>query len=291
MKRRIVIIILVSLLILGLVGGALYFIFFRGTTDNPNGESTDKTQFLKAMDELCAAGDTLAEQGLSLQADSYYAFAGTSVSSMRYAVEYILWLKGEGDTLDGFTAESLYSGWDEIASVCYASPYPYYFEGLIYHVQAKNDEAKTAYANTLLNPAYPQDGVNFYYLKNMDTDGLYKLRDELRAKETEIYGKFTVNQIKVERDPYLFDSEYLRAKSAAAIEAEDYTAASAYAKIAVANDPLDSENFKNAVLCCIANNELDKAGEYLDWGILLAPDDEGLKGLYGIFEQLGGAAE
>ena len=252
------------------------------------GGSTETKEFLKAMDDLCASGDTLAEQGLSLQSESFYAFAGASVSSLRYAVEYILWLKGEGDTLDAFTADSRYSGWDEIAAICYASPYPYYFEGLVCHVQAKNDEAKEAYTNALLNPAYPEDGVDFYYLKDMEVDALYALRDELRAKEAEIYGKYTPLSVTVERDPYLFETEYLRAKSAEAMEAGDYAAACAYGKIAVRNDPLDAENFKNATLCCIAANELEAAGEYLDWGLLLAPDDEGLNMLYQAFAELGG---
>lgn len=261
-----------------------------GNAPNKDGDTSTK-DFLKAMDDMCASGDKLKEQGLSLQAESYYAFAGGSVSALRYAAEYILWLKGEGETLDALTADSRYSGWDEIATVCYASPYPYYFEGLLWQIQGEKDKAKTAYENTLLNPAYPADGVDFYYLKNMETDKLYALRDELRTKETEIYGKYTPHLISVERDPYLFDTSYLRAKSAEAMEAENYASAATYAQIAVSNDPLDAENFKNAVLCFIAADKLEAAGEYLDWGMLLAPEDDGLQKLYSIFETLGGETE
>lgn len=252
---------------------------------------TDTKDFLKAMDDLCASGDSLAQQGLSLQAESYYAFAGSSVSSLRYAVEYILWLKGEGDTLDGLAAESRYAGWDSIASVCYASPYPYYFEGLLWQIQGENDKAKTAYENTLLNPAYPEDGVDFYYLRNMEIDALYSLRDELRDKEAEIYGKYAPAPVSVERDPYLFDTEYLRAKSAEAMEAGDYATAAAYGKNAVLNDPLDPLNFRNAVLCCVYNDEGDHAAAYLDAGLVIAPEDEGLQTLYNAFSQIGGGAE
>ena len=243
------------------------------------------------MDELCASGDSLAQQGLSLQAESYYAFAGSSVSSLRYAVEYILWLKGEGETLDGLTAESRYAGWDSIASVCYASPYPYYFEGLLWQIQGKTDEAKAAYENTLLNPAYPEDGVDFYYLRNMEIDALYSLRDELRDKEAGIYGKYAPAPVSVERDPYLFDTEYLRAKSAEAMEAGDYAAAASYGKNAVLNDPLDPLNFRNAALCCVYNDEGGLAAEYLDAGLVIAPEDEGLQTLYNAFSQIGGGAE
>ena len=252
---------------------------------------TDTKDFLKAMDDLCASGDSLAQQGLTLQAESYYAFAGSSVSSLRYAVEYILWLKGEGDTLDALAAESRYIGWDSIASVCYASPYPDYFEGLLWQIQGKTDEAKAAYENTLLNPAYPEDGVDFYYLRNMEIDALYSLRDELRDKETAIYGKYAPAPVSVERDPYLFDTEYLRAKSAEAMEAGDYAAAAAYGKNAVLNDPLDPLNFRNAALCCVYNDEGGRAAAYLDAGLVIAPEDKGLNTLYEAFSQIGGEAQ
>ncbi len=287
MKKKLLIIIpCVALLIAVGIFGTLWFI--NQNENEPNTPTEMREQFINAMDEMCSSGDTLKEQGLSLQADSYYAFAGCSVSSLRYAVENILWLKGEGDDLTSFTADSIYTEWDEIASICYASPYPYYFEGLTFHVQAKNEEATKCYENALLNPAYPEDGVNFYFLKDMRVEDLYALRDTLRAKETEIYSKFTPTLIETERDPYLFETSYLRAKSAEAMANGDYTAASIYAKIAVANDPLDAENFKNAVLCCIASEELSEAGRFLDWGMLIAPDDEGLGSLYQVFSQLGG---
>jgi hypothetical protein len=60
-------------------------------------------------------------------------------------------------------------------SEIYASPYPYYFEGLILHVQGKNDEAEPCYTAALMNPAYPDSGVNFYYLKDMEVTELYPL--------------------------------------------------------------------------------------------------------------------
>ena len=256
------------------------------STNNEKRNDTDTKQFLKAMDELCTSGDELSVIGLSLQAESYYAFAGASVSSLRYAVEYILWLKGEGENLDSFTADSRYSGWDQIAGICYASPYPYYFEGLIYHVQNKKEEAKEAYTNTLLNPAYPEDGVNFYYLKNKEVKDLYALRDELRQKEDAIYSKYTPSLVMLPRDPYLFDTSYLRAKSAESVAAGEFAAAASYGKAAVKNDPLDVENLKNAVLCCIYNGEAENAAVYLDEGLLLAPNDEGLQTIYQSFVQI-----
>jgi hypothetical protein len=198
--------------------------------DKGGGDGYDA--FVKAMTDMKEAGDKMANEGLDFQALSMYAFAGASLSSCRYAVEYILWLKGEGDNIAAVIEGSRSADWNEIAAVCYASPYPYYFEGLVFHVQGKNDEAKPCYTAALLNPAYPEDGVDFYYLKDMEVADLYKLRDELRAKETEVYALITVSPARIERDEYSFYPEYLRAKSKEALEAGDNAGAAAYAKAA-----------------------------------------------------------
>jgi hypothetical protein len=254
--------------------------------DKGGGDGYDA--FVNAMADMKEAGDKLANDGLDFQAQSMYAFAGASLSSCRYAVEYILWLKGEGDSIEAVTEGSRSADWDDIAAVCYASPYPYYFEGLVFHVQGKNDEAKPCYTAALLNPAYPEDGVDFYYLKNMEVADLYKLRDELRTKEAEVYALITVSPVRIERDEYSFYPEYLRAKSKEALEAGDNAGAAAYAKAAVLNDSFDPLNFRNAVLCCIAAEDAQSAARYLDAGLLIAPEDEGLKTLYQGFESLGG---
>ena len=60
------------------------------------------------MKEIKTRGDKTSEMGLPVNSEYYYSFAGASVSAFRYAVEYILWLKGEGDTLDSFTSGSRY---------------------------------------------------------------------------------------------------------------------------------------------------------------------------------------
>ena len=75
------------------------------------------------------------------------------------------------------------------------------------------------------------------------------------------------------------------------IEAENYALAAAYGKNAVLGDPLDPLNYRNAVLCCSYNDEGDRAAEYLDAGLVIAPEDEGLQTLYNAFSQIGGGAE
>jgi hypothetical protein len=250
--------------------------------------SNDYAAFTKAMSDMRDAGTTLTEQGLDFQAQSLYAFSGASLSSLRYALEYILWLRGEGESIEDVTKDSRYVGWDEIAAVCYASPYPYYFEGLLYQIQGENDKAKPCYMAALMNPAYPEDGVDFYYLKNMEVSDLYKLRDELREQEKAVYDLYAPRPVRIERDEYCFYPEYLRAKSSEALERGDNAVALAFAKAALLCDSFDELNYRNAVLCAVAAEDLRAAAEYLDARLLVYPEDEGLKELYTFFEALGG---
>ena len=265
----------------------------RDNSDDNSGDNGggDYAVFTKAMTDIMDAGKDLEEQGLDFAAQSLYAFSGSSLSSLRYAVENILWLKGEGDSIEDITNGSRYAGWDEIAAVSYASPYPYYFEGLLYHVQGIEDESTACYTAALMNPAYPEDGVDFYYLKNMEVADLYKLRDELRELENAVYALITQSPVMIERDKYSFYPEYLRAKGAEALENGDNAGALAYAKAAVTNDCFDPLNYKSAVICAIAAEDTEAAGKYLDAGLFIAPEDDGLKQLFTAFESLGGGGE
>jgi len=247
-------------------------------SSNNGGDNSgdDYAAFTKAMIDMRDEGKKLAEQGLDFGAQSLYAFSGSSLSSLRYAVENILWLKGEGESIEDITNGSRYAGWDEIAAVCYASPYPYYFEGLLYHVQGMEDESTACYTSALLNPAYPKDGVDFYYLKNMEVADLYKLRDELRVMENDVYALYALRPARIERDEYTYHPEYLRAKSREALERGDNADALAFARAALTNNSVDPLNFRNAVLCAIAAGDVDSAIGFLNAGLQFAPGDEGL---------------
>lgn len=253
---------------------------------------TDSGRFIRTMEAVRDEGKKCAEAGMKTQSAYYYSFAGAGTSSLRYAVETILYLKGEGESLEALTADSRYTGWDRIAAVSYASPYPWYFEGLTYQVQGEKDKAKECYKNALLNPLFPEEGLDFAYLKNRKVDELYALRDKLRALEDDIYAVWTPPAYTAyERSNMTFSCEYLRALSSEAISAGENEAAYAHAKIAVRNDPFDVLNFKNAAVCAIACEDLTAAAEYIDDGLILAPEDEGLKMLLSAFEATGGGTE
>ncbi|HBR02990.1 MAG TPA: hypothetical protein DD738_10295, partial [Ruminiclostridium sp.] len=118
-----------------LIAVASAFIIYRSNI----GSASAYTEFKEAMLEIKKMGDDYAENDMKLQAQHYYGMAGSSVSAMRLAVDHILDMKGENkylkDVADAedtnVTAKPTYKDWESIAAISPASPYPYYFEGLI----------------------------------------------------------------------------------------------------------------------------------------------------------------
>ena len=247
-----------------------------GDSGDTAGDGTSYKDFITVMKEIKERGDKTAELGLNVNSEYYYSFAGASVSALRYAVEYILWLKGEGDTLESFTSGSRYTGWAAIAGINYASPYPSYFEGLIYEVQGKYEECAEPYAWASVMPMFPKEGLDFYYLKNMSVGSFYALRDELRALEDAIYGAYVPLPGGAEWDRNMFDAEYLSAMSRESVQSADYESALRYAKQALKADPFNAAVWHNAAMCAMYALDLELMGEYVDEGLAIFPGDETL---------------
>ena len=267
---------------------ALLLVLSLGACKNPNqddppngddpavGDGTSYSDFMEVMGDIKKYGDESAELNLTAQSEYYYSFAGASVSAFRYAVEYVLWLKGEGDTLASFTADSRYTGWDTIAEINYSSPYATYFEGMLLDFQGKHDEAVTPVALASIMPMFPEEGLDFSYLRTMEVDALYNLRNSLRELEDTIYGAYTPSLIGREWDKYLFDEGYLLAKSEECVQGENYTEALFYAKQALKANPFEVKNWRNAAMCALTAEEISLMGAYIDEGLAIFPEDEKL---------------
>ena len=255
-----------------------------GSPGNPDAVKSEPDslhgRYLAAMAALEAEGDALAAKGLTLQGESYYAFAAASVSSLRYAVEYILFLRGEGESLAAVCEGSLVTGWDDIAAVCYASPYPYYFEGLIMQIQGEDEKADFFYAAALLNPAYPEEDVIFYYLRDLAITELHQMQTDLRAQEEHCYSRIALQTPVIERDVLCFDADYLLLGAGEAIEAEDYATAYGYASAAQRTDPFRADNYSAAALCALLCGDLEAAALYIDEGLILDPEHEGINAVF-----------
>ncbi len=277
MTKRILSLLLVLVLALSLCACNSIKDLFGGTSDDPGvGDGTSYSDFMEVMGDIKKYGDEAAELNLTAQSEYYYSFAGASVSAFRYAVEYVLWLKGEGDTLASFTADSKYSGWDTIAEINYSSPYATYFEGMILDFQGKHDEAVTPLAISSIMPMFPEEGLDFSYLRTMEVDALYDLRNSLRELEDTIYGAYTPSLTGREWDKYLFDEGYLLAKSEECVQGENYTEALFYAKQALKTNPFEVKNWRNAAMCALTAEEISLMGAYIDEGLAVFPEDEKL---------------
>ena len=277
MTKRILSLLLVLILALSLCACNSIKDLFGGTSDDPAvGDGTSYSDFMEVMGDIKKYGDEAAELNLTAQSEYYYSFAGASVSAFRYAVEYVLWLKGEGDTLASFTADSRYTGWDTIAEINYSSPYATYFEGMILDFQGKHDEAVTPLAISSIMPMFPEEGLDFSYLRTMEVSDLYTLRDSLKALEDTIYGAYTPSLTGREWDKYLFDEGYLLAKSEECVQSENYTEALFYAKQALKTNPFEVKNWRNAAMCALTAEEISLMGAYIDEGLAVFPEDEKL---------------
>ena len=270
---------------------ALLLVLSLGACKNPNqddppngddpavGDGTSYSDFMEVMGDIKKYGDESAELNLTAQSEYYYSFAGASVSAFRYAVEYVLWLKGEGDTLASFTADSRYTGWDTIAEINYSSPYATYFEGMILDFQGKHDEAVTPVALASIMPMFPEEGLDFSYLRTMEADALYTLRDSLRALEDTIYGAYTPSLTGREWDKYLFDEEYILEQTYTSVQANDYGTALYYAMQGLKANPFDAKIWRNAAMSALYAEELTLMGAYVDEGLVIFPEDESLLAL------------
>ena len=278
MTKRILSLLLVLVLALSLCAcDSIKDIFNPSTSDDPAvGDGTSYSDFIEVMGDIKGYGDEAAELNMTVQSEYYYSFAGASVSAFRYAVEYVLWLKGEGDTLASFTADSRYAGWDTIAEINYSSPYATYFEGMLLDFQGKHDEAVTPLAISSIMPMFPEEGLDFSYLRTMEVDALYDLRNSLRELEDTIYGAYTPSLIGREWDKYLFDEGYLLAKSEECVQGENYTEALFYAKQALKTNPYEVKNWRNAAMCALTAEEFSLMGAYIDEGLAIFPEDEKL---------------
>lgn len=269
-RGRILSIVIVASL---LIAVASAFIIYRSINDS----ASAYTQFKDAMNEIKKMGDAYAENDMKLQAQHYYGITGSSVSAMRLAVDYILDMKGESKYLEdvedaedtNVTEKPEYKDWESIAAISPASPYPYYFEGLIYHTQGNESKAKEAYQNALINPLFSENSAAFYYLSELGIEELSTMRDELAVIESDLYTIFTPRPYGLERHPMNFNDEYLRAKAKDVLEKEpnEYTEALRYYTAALRVNPFDAKNYACCALISIFNNDVDAAISCVNEGL------------------------
>ena len=249
--------------------------FFEGQEEQaalPAG-STSYEDFLIYVEEIKNEGDRTADLGLTVLSGYYYSFSAASAGALRYAIEYILWLRGEGASLAALTAESPCVGWENLAAVNFSSPYPSYFEGLLLELQGDREGCIEPYAAASVMYMFPEEGLDFYYLRDMETPTLYAVRSTLLQVEKAIYSVYTPDPAGQLWDRSFFDPELLVSLSAQAVKEEKYEEALWYARQALKADPYDPVCWRNGAVCGIYAMDWEFSGRCIDEGLAIFPGD------------------
>lgn len=240
--------------------------------------------YIDGFSKFCQRGDEYNKQGLSLQADYAYGWAAASVSSMRYCVDCLLYLKGEGNSLEDVTGGRI-SDWDDIAGFNYASPYPWYFEGLVYNTQDKNDAAQACYEKALLNPAFSAENDEaLSVLHVMSIEELKSVKERLIELEDKIFDCWEPKTANYPRQALAFSDLYLRtlARECLSSELPNYKGALRHYEAALRVNPFEGDNFVGCALTQLYLGNTEKTFFYVNEGLFVDPEHEGLLKLAGI---------
>ena len=270
----IILIALLAVIALAAVFGILQL--SKKTGEKGAGEKGSVGALYENAKELMLQGDDFAESGLLVLAEYCYSEAGAAISSLRFAVDNILYLKGEGETLSDVIGFSAYADWDTVGRICISSAYPYYFEGLLYQMQGKNNEAEALYNKATMNPACPHAEEDFYLLKNESTEELYTQRERLISLETEIYSRFTPKLWQGEREGYEFSADRHKALAREARARKDSQSELSHYRDALRADPTVSASYGSCAVAAMENEDSEAAVQYLIDGLMLDETDAAL---------------
>lgn len=235
--------------------------------------ANDYEAYMALLDGMHRQGLYFDTLGLKRQAAYLYSAGAASAGALRLCIENLLFLKNEGDSLANVIA-GRYGDWDSLARLSPVSPYPDYFEGLVYQAQGRVDEATACFERAVLFPSWPEAGWDFTYLKMLEVSELYALRDALLKTENAFYAAFTPELIPISREQYSFSAEYLMAR--AMEEADTIDIAYRYAIAAVCADPFSGDTYGGAAAFALLAGDADTAREYINDGLLIDPENEGL---------------
>jgi len=251
-----------------------------GCGDGPGGgreeSGSDAEELIRTAEGCMAVGDRFSALLMDETAAYFYGFAGSTLGSLRLAAERILWLKGEGEDFGSLARGSRYTDWDALGELCFACPYPYYFEGLIWDVQGMEEEAETAYGRASVMTNFPEDGLDFYSMKDMSTAELYALRDRLREAEEKLYGVYTPVLYGYSRSEFAFSAEYLCLDACELMDGGSYKEALIPARYAVRQNPRSEENWVVAVTAALYADDPYQAAVWLQEGLAYFPESRAL---------------
>ena len=239
----------------------------------PSGDERVVADFdgLKAeIDFLIEKGDERADAMFDRQAVFYYSVAAAHVCALRYMVDNILWLKGEGNTVADISGDRL-NNWTEIAALNYASAYSEYCQYLLLRMQDKSNEANVHYERAKQNPDCPAEDA-FYDWKQKSVQDLYKLKTELEGMEDEIFGCYAPNTNPLETiNGAEFTLDYHLYLAQLSLELGNASVALEAAENGIAVDPFSGRGYAVAAMCALEMGDTDLMVDYLNEGFFNEP--------------------
>lgn len=233
--------------------------------------------YIKSASTLWELANYCEEQGLFLQADSYYAMSQADFGALRYACACILYLGGEGESPAEWMSGALCGDWDSLASLAPSSPYPYYFEGLLYDLQGDAESAGNCYTLAGLFLRCPEDGIDLYALGGLDAETLHAMTDALAETDKALSLKYSPRFYSLVRHPMNGSVDYLLEVMTEYIEHDSPDEALEYALAAVAADPFSGDAFAAVTLMYMQQGDYERASRYLSEGLLVDHEHEGLQ--------------
>ena len=238
-----------------------------------NGAETDVETVLYAFID---AAVSLFEDGATpadVLADYFNGTAGATLSAMRLAVDCLLELKGAA-----LPKENRPDDWDQIASLGWASPYPYVFEGIVHEAKGDFDAALSCYEKASYNPMLPEESVYLKLMADLDVNQLQGLRKKLTEIEDMYFASYPRANHGIPRSEFNYSSSYLRLQGLEVLKENPDALHSAlgYYFAALRANPFDGDTYAVIVMLYVYLNDSEEASYWLVLGRLLDPENGAL---------------
>ncbi len=245
---------------------------YQPPADAPPSTALAHEHLFYEADTMMAYARMAEDSGVTLQAEYVYGHALAPVSALRFCLDNILWLKGEGETVEDIVSAAPYGDWNEIVAVGLGSPMPFYFEGLLYDFQDMTAEATACYKKAEANPNFVVQDFN--YLKSMSVDDLYELRSLVVEKELAILDEYTPRaHLYAERTGAEFAPEYHMALAGDKLKEGNSIAAAGSCLNAVIANPHIPDCYATAILLGSQTDDPEAALFILNEGLWAFPSN------------------
>ena len=238
-----------------------------------NRNKVDTKAAKELIDEVNALAETADLQfdvGLTFQSEYLYGLAQAEISSLRLAIDTVLWLRGEGKNFADVVKDAPYKSYDEIVGAGLGSDAPFYFEGLLYKFRGEEEKSDECFRQAAYNPLHKER--DFYFLRKLSVKELYSLKEDVVKCENAVCAKYSPRSVLLsERTGAEFSPAYHLAM--AEEKTDDTSYAAQCALNALLSNPTVPSLYGAAAMYAMNSGDVGLAVEILNDGLFLAPED------------------